>query len=211
MELEFQARGDAEVRARAAEAPEQLRLLVCTGMNESPVCGHEIDRAEAVDRQPEVALEAADTPAEGQPGDAGVTDDADRTDETMLLGCDVELAEERSPARSRDARRGVDAHVVHAAKVDDQPAVGRGVPKAAVTPAADGDLEVPITAESNRRDDVIDAGRPNHDGRSTIEPSRSRPCGHRRSPRSSGAMISPAKVSRNSLSWARVVVTMGRA
>ena len=186
MELEFKARHDAEVRARAAEAPEQLRLLVRAGLHEPPVGSHELDRAEAVDRQPEMALEPADPPAEGQPGDASVTDDADRTDEAMLLGRDVELAEERSPTRPRDALRGVDAHIVHAAEVDDDPAVGRGMSKRAVTAAADGDLEVPFTAEPNRRDDIVDAGRPNHDGRSAIESSRSRPCGHRRSPRRQG-------------------------
>ena len=105
MEVELQARGDAEVRARAAEAPEQLGLLVRAGAHAPPVGGHELDRAEAVDRQPEAALEPADPAAEGQPGHAGMADDADRTDETVLLGRDVKLAEERSPARPRDAGR----------------------------------------------------------------------------------------------------------
>ena len=106
MELELQARRDAEVRACAAEAPEQLRLLVRAGPHEPPVGGHELDRAEAVDRQPELALQPADAAAEGQPGDAGVADDADRTDEPMLLGRDVELAEQRPAARAREPLGG---------------------------------------------------------------------------------------------------------
>ena len=99
MELELEARRDAEVRARAAQAPEQLRLLVRARPHEPPVGGHELDRAKAVDRQAELALEPADPAAEGQPGDAGMTDDADRADEAVLLGSDVELAEQRSPTR----------------------------------------------------------------------------------------------------------------
>ena len=169
MEVELQARHDAEVRAGAAQAPEQLRLLVRARPHEPPVGGHELDRAEAVDRQPEVALEPADPAAEGQPGHAGMADDADRTDEAMLLGRDVKLAEERSPARPRDAGRRVDAHIVHAAEVDDDAAVGRGIAKPAMTASADGDFELPIAAEPNRRGDVVDAGRPNHDGRSTVD------------------------------------------
>ena len=65
--------------------------------------------------------------------------------------------------------RGVDAHIVHAAEVDDEAAVGRGMPKGAMTPAADGDLEVPLTTEPDRCGDIVDAGRPHHDGRSAIE------------------------------------------
>ena len=139
------------------------------GPHEPPVGGHELDRAEAVNRQPEMALEPADPSAERQPGDACMADDADRTHEPMLLGGDVELAEKRSTTRPRDALRGVDADIVHTAKVNDDPAVGRGMSKRAVTAAADGDFEVPFPAEPDRRDDIVDAGRPNHGGRSAIE------------------------------------------
>ena len=183
MEVELQARRDAEVRARAAEAPEQLRLLVRAGAHAPPVGGHEIDRAEAVDRQPEVALEPADPSAERQPGDSGMTDDPDRTDEAMLLGGRIELAEERSPTRPRDALRGVDAHLVQPAEVDDDPTVGRGVPNCAVTAAADGDLEVLFTPESNCRRDIVNAGRSNERRPVGDRSSRSRPGAHRRSRR----------------------------
>ena len=38
-----------------------------------------------------------------------------------------------------------------------------------MTTAADGDLEVAFTTESDRRGDIVDAGRSNHDGRSAID------------------------------------------
>ena len=72
------------------------------------------------------------------------------------------------PARATRFVR-VDAYLVEAAEVDDDPAVGRGVPDRAVTAAADGDLEVLFTTESNRRGDIVDAGRPNEHGRSAIK------------------------------------------
>ena len=194
MEVEFQARHDAEVRTGAAQAPEQLRLLVRARPHEPPVGSHELDRAEAVDRQPEPALEPADTTAESQSGHAGMTDDADRTDETMLLRSDIELAEERSPARPRNARRGVDADIVHATEVDDDAAVGRGIAKPAMTASADSDFELPIAAEPNRRGDVVDAGRPNHDGRSTVD---------RRVPDPAGIVVCRV-VGRNDLAGKRV-------
>ena len=78
MQLELEARRDAEVRAGATEAPEQLRLLVRARPDEAPVGGHELDRAKAVDRQPEPPLEPADAAAERQPGDARVADDPHR-------------------------------------------------------------------------------------------------------------------------------------
>ena len=102
MQLELEARRDAEVRAGAAEAPEQLRLLVRARPHEAPVGGHELDRAKAVDRQPEPPLEPADAATERQPGDARVADDADRADEPVLLGRDVELC--RAARRRRCER-----------------------------------------------------------------------------------------------------------
>ena len=169
MQLELEARRDAEVRARAAQAPEQLRLLVRGRPDEAPVGGHELDRPKAVDRQPEPPLEPADAATERQPGDARVADDADRADEPVLLGRDVELAEQRSAAGASEPPRRVDADVVHPTEVDDEAAVGRRVPDRAVTAAADGDLEVALAAEPDGSDDVVDVRGSDDDGRSSIE------------------------------------------
>ena len=109
VQLELEARRDAEVRARAAQAPEQLRLLVRGGPHETSVGRHELDRSKAVDRQPEPPLQPTDAATERQPGDAGVADDPDRADEPVLLRRDVELAEQRPAAGPGESPRRVDA------------------------------------------------------------------------------------------------------
>ena len=169
VQLELEARCDAEVRACAAEAPEQLRLVVGAGPYDASIRGHELDGAKAVDRQPELPLETADAATERQPGDAGVPDDSHRADEPVLLRRDVELAEERSSAGSGESSRRVDADGVQPREVDDEAAVGRRVADRAVTAAADSDLEVDLTAEANGRDDVVDVRGSDDQRRSSIE------------------------------------------
>src|SRR5258706_13867259 len=90
MELEFEARGDAEVRARPARAPEPLRLIV-RGRSPDPTFGrHQFDRTQAVNGQPEPALQPSDPASERQARHARVSDDADRADESVLLRRDIE-------------------------------------------------------------------------------------------------------------------------
>ena len=99
LEPELERRRDPEVPAGAAQAPEELGLLGLGRADEPAVGGDELDGGQVVDREPEVALEAADSPTERQPGDAGVADDAGRADEAVRLRGDVELAEERAAVR----------------------------------------------------------------------------------------------------------------
>ena len=169
MKLELEARRNAEVRAGAAEAPEQLGLFVRACPHEAPVGGHELDRAKAVDGEPEPPLEPTEAATERQSGDARMADDTHRADEPMRVACRVELAEERPAAGASEAPRRVDADLVHPPKVDDQAAVGCRVPDGAVTTAADGDLEVALAAESDGGDDVVDVRRSDDQGRPAIE------------------------------------------
>ena len=99
MEPELERGRDPEVPTGAAQAPEELGLLGRGRADEPAVGGDELDGGHVVDREPEVALEATDSPAERQPGDAGVADDPDRADETVCLRGDVELTEERAAVR----------------------------------------------------------------------------------------------------------------
>jgi hypothetical protein len=78
-------------------------------------------------------LEAADAAAERQPGDACVADDADRADETVRLGGDIELAEERAAVRSGDPGPRVDLDSAHLGQVHDEAAVCALEPGGAVT------------------------------------------------------------------------------
>ncbi len=99
-------------------------------------------------------LEAADSPTERQPGDAGVADDAGRADETVRLGGDVELAEERAAVRSGDPGPRVDLDAAHLGQVDDEAAVGALEPGGAVATGLDHDLEVVLASEADRRRDL---------------------------------------------------------
>ncbi len=91
---ELERGGDAEVRAGAAQAPEELRVLVLARTHLAAVRRDEVDREQAVDREPERALEPAEPAAERQAGDAGVRHGADRAGERVLLRRVVELAQQ---------------------------------------------------------------------------------------------------------------------
>ena len=168
-ELELEARRDAEVRAGAAQAPEQLRFVGLGRADQPSIGGHELDRSKVVDRQAEPALEPSDAAAEGQPGDAGMPDHPDRADEPMLGAGDVERAEERATAGAGQAGGRIDGDLVEPGEVDHDPAVARRVAERAVPAATDRDLEVALAPEPDGRDDIVDAGRPDDDGRPAIE------------------------------------------
>ena len=162
MEAELERGDDPEVPAGTADAPEQVRLLGLARPDEPAVGGHELDGAQVVDGQPEAALEPPDAATEGQPGDAGVTDDADRADEPVRLGRDVKLAEQRAAVHPGGARRRIDRHAAHPRQVDDEAAVAGRVPGRAVAAGADGQLEVVVPARTgspSRRRRPSPAGR----------------------------------------------------
>ena len=121
---ELERRRDPEVPAGAAHAPEQVRLLGLARAHEPAVGRDELDRGEVVDREAELSLQPADAAAERQPRDAGVADDADRADEPVRLGRDVELAEERAPVRPRGAGSRVHLDPAHRGHVHDDAPVG---------------------------------------------------------------------------------------
>ena len=169
MELELEARRDPEIRAGATQPPEQLGFLFRARTNGLAVGGHELDRAQAVDREAEPPLQPADAATERQPGDAGVPDDAHRADEPVLLGSDVELTEQGPTTRPCSAPLSVDDDLVHLAEVDDETAVGGRMPDGAVATSADGDLEVAVATEADGGRDVLDARRPKDQCRTSIE------------------------------------------
>ena len=169
MDLQLEARRDPEVRARATQTPEQLRLLVRGGPHEAPVGCHELDRMQAVDRQAEAALEPSDAATERQPGDARVTDDPHRADEPVLLGRDIELAQQGTAAGASKPTLRVDADVIHPPEVDDEAAIAGRMPDGAVAAAANGDLEVALATEADGRDDILGVRRSDDHGWPAVE------------------------------------------
>ena len=156
---ELERRHHAEVGAGAADAPEELGLLLLARPDRAAVGGHELDGTQVVDRQPEVPLQPAHAAAERQAGDTRVADHPDRADEAVRLGGDIELAEERAAVRPGDALLRVDGHPAHRREVDDETAFRRRVAGRAVAAGSDGDLEIVLTPEPDRRRNVRDAHR----------------------------------------------------
>ena len=168
LEPELEGRRDPEVPAGAAEAPEELGLVGLGRAHQPAVGGDEVDGGQVVDREPEAALEAADSPAEGQPGDAGVADDPDRAHEAMRLRGDVELAEEGAAVRAGDPGPRIDLDAAHVREVDDEAAVAAGQPACGVTAGLDRDLEVVLAREGDRRRDLLRVPRASDDRRPPI-------------------------------------------
>ncbi len=169
MKSELEGRHHAEVRARAPHPPEEVGLLGLGGPHRASIRGHELHGTQVVDGQAELPLEPAHPATERQPRDAGVADDADRADESVCLGSDIELAQQRATVGTGGALPRIDGHAAESGEVDDDAAVGGRVARGAVAARADGDLEVPIPTESDGRGHVVDARRADDDGRSPVE------------------------------------------
>ena len=147
-----------------------------------------------------------DAATQGQPGDAGMADDADRADEAVRLGGDVELAEQRAAVRPGGRRPGSTSTPRIARQVHDQAAVAGRVTGRAVAARLDGDLEVAVPAEADRRRNLADAPRADDDRGPAVVTARSRGDGRRRRPGRPGVMTSPRNVSRRRATCLRVSV-----
>ena len=71
MQPELERGHDAEVAAAAAQAPEQLGVLVLAGVHELAVGGDDVGGEQVVAGQAELAHQPADAAAEREPGDPG--------------------------------------------------------------------------------------------------------------------------------------------
>ena len=169
MQAELERRHDSEVRAGPAHAPEELGILVLACPQYPAVRGHELDRKQAVDREPELALQPAHPAAEREAGHPGVGDNADRADEPVRLRGVVELGEERAAAHAGSAPLRIDIGAAHAREVDHDAVVARREAGDAVAAAPNRDDELLLTGEAEGRDDVVGAGRPHDQGRPTVD------------------------------------------
>src|SRR5439155_1649378 len=103
---EIECRRDHEVRTGATKTPEQVRVFFIADVAHRAVRGPEFSREQVVDREAVLWLEAAHATSEREPRDPGVTDDADRTRESVLLRSAVEVLEQRASLHSRDPLTG---------------------------------------------------------------------------------------------------------
>ena len=121
MQPEPEVGDDAEVAALAAQAPEQVGVLVHAGPHELPVRGHQVRRQQRVHGR-RTSHDPADPAAQCQTSEPGVRHDAGRDGQAVLLGCRIELLEQHPGLRVGHAGVGVD-RAAHRAQVDEQAVV----------------------------------------------------------------------------------------
>ena len=169
VEPELEGRDDPEVRTGAAQAPEELWVLVRRGAHEAAVRGDEVDGEQVVEGQPERAHQPAHAATEREARDPCVRHDSHGTDEPVLLRGRVQLGEQRAPADAGGLRLRVDLDAAHPGEVDHDPVVAGGEPGDAVPAAADRDRKILFAAEAEGGDDIVHAARTDDHRRSTVD------------------------------------------
>ena len=154
MEPELERRDDAEVPAAAAERPEQVLVLALARHERAPVRRDHLGGEQVVAREAEATREVADTAAESEPADAGRRDDAAGGREAVGVGRVVEDAPRGAALRASGAPLGIDVDSLHPGQVDHDASVDRAEAGDAVTPAADGQVELVLAGEVHRGRDI---------------------------------------------------------
>ena len=134
-----------------------------------PVGGDHLGGKQVVDGEPVLAHEEADAAAEGEPGDAGVADDAAGGRQAVGLCLVVDVAPQSTALHPGGATGGVDPHGPHRREVDDDPAVAHRGAGHVVAPAPDGDLQVVVAREAHRRDHIGHARAAGDAGRTAVD------------------------------------------
>ena len=116
-----------------------------------------------------LAHQPADPAPEGEPGDARRRDEATRHRQPEGLRLVVELAPRGAGLCDDALGIRVDPDPLHRRQVDDDPAVGGGEPRQAVSPAPHRDLEVLAAREVDGGDHVRDAGAADDQRRTLVD------------------------------------------
>lgn len=143
-----------EIPPAAVQGPEQLRVLVRTGVDRAAVRRHQLDGDEIVAGEPELPLQPARSAAECEAADAGGGGPAAGGRQIVGLAGPVEVAHRGSAADTRRTLHRVDDHGVHPAQVHDDPVVVERHAGDAVPAAAYRDLEVVLAAEADGPGDI---------------------------------------------------------
>jgi hypothetical protein len=92
----------------------------------------------------------ADPAPEGQPSDAGVTNDAARHGQPESLGLVIDVAPQTTALGPDRSRQGIDPHPGHRGEVDHHAALALGVSGDGVAAASHRHRQLPLPAEANR-------------------------------------------------------------
>ena len=150
---------DAEVRAGAAHAPEQVGLAVAARAADAPVRRDDLHLEEVVDRPAEAAAEVAQPAAEREPGDADARYVAERRGEAVPLRGGIDLGERAAGTDGGGPRLRVDLDRSEQRHVERQSARGQRRAADVVAAPAHGHGQVVRAGVVERRGDVGRAGR----------------------------------------------------
>ncbi len=169
MQLVLEGRDDAEVAAASSDGPEQVRVLLGAGPQQTSVSGHDVGGYEVVAREPVAAVQPPQPAAEREPRDPSHRDDSEGRGQPERLGRAVELAQGEPGFGPRRPRLGIDLDGFHPGQVDHESAVVRGVACDAVTAPAHCEREVVPTCECDGANHVGRIDRPDHGQGPTVD------------------------------------------
>jgi hypothetical protein len=135
VQLELELGDDAEVAAAAADAPQQVGVLLGARPHDGSVGEHDLGREEVVAGQAVLRRRPAVASAGGEAADPGGRDPAAGHVQAVLLCCRVELAPEDAAASARRLADRIDLDRLQPGEVDHDPAVADAVADHAVAAA----------------------------------------------------------------------------
>ena len=113
MQAKLELRHDAEVAATAADAPEEVGVLILARGDHAAVGEHHLGREQVVDGEPVLAREIAGSSAQGQTCDTRAADDAQRYREAKGVGRVIEIRRSAAWIDAHGAGRRVDPYAAH--------------------------------------------------------------------------------------------------
>jgi hypothetical protein len=169
MELECELDDDTEVAAAAAQRPEELRVLARRCRYDRSVRRDDRGGDEVVERQPVHPEQVADTAAERQAGDAGISERAAGRGESGPLAGRVEVLPQRAATADRYPRLTIDAYFAHQAQVDDDATVPDTQTGDTMSTAAHRHGQLCLASEFDRSDHIGDVEWSRDHGRVAVD------------------------------------------
>ena len=160
---------DAEVPATAAQAPEELLVLVGAGRHELSGGRDDVGRDEVVAGEAVLPHQPADPAAEGEAGDARCRDLSPGRGKPERARLVVEGAPVDAAFSACRHPRGIDANAAHRRQVEHDPAVAGGVAGHTVPAPANGQKHAVLAREVDPGDHVGHAGATRDQRRPLVE------------------------------------------
>ncbi len=147
---ELETGGHAKVPAAAAERPEQVGVVTGVHMQEPAVCGDDFGGQQAVDGETVLADQVAHTAAQCDPADAHRAGVAEPEGQAVGVCHGSELTGGQTRLNPGRAVSGVDVQPAQLLEIENDAAFADAVTGAAVTAAADGQLQAGLARRARR-------------------------------------------------------------